>query len=134
MYLLEDLIEILMSDLGKVVIHVTMSLDGFIAGLHTEMNWVFKYGSDKMVNEVINEIGAIVLDKWTFNISLEKNQFPYRCMLKIPQFVITKEAQEPRTIGGLQFTFVIVGVENAVSQAKAATGYKNVALQGASID
>jgi hypothetical protein len=28
--------------MGKVIIHATMSLDGFIAGPHDEMDWVFK--------------------------------------------------------------------------------------------
>jgi hypothetical protein len=30
--------------MGKVIIHATMSLDGFIAGPHDEMDWVFKKG------------------------------------------------------------------------------------------
>lgn len=120
--------------MGKVIIHGTMSLDGFIAGPHDEMDWVFRYGSDKMVEEVIKEIGAVVLGKRTFDISLEKNQLPYNSMVKVPQFVITKKAQEPRTIGGLSFTFVTDGVESAVSQAKLAAGDENVALLGASID
>ncbi len=32
--------------MGKVVLHATMSLDGFIAGSNEEMDWVFK-GKEK---------------------------------------------------------------------------------------
>jgi dihydrofolate reductase len=32
--------------MGKVIVHATMSLDGFIAGPHDEMDWVFKYDDD----------------------------------------------------------------------------------------
>ena len=41
--------------MGKVIIHATMSLDGFIAGPHDEMDWVFKYDDDGMANEVMQE-------------------------------------------------------------------------------
>ncbi len=38
--------------MDKVMIHVTMSLDGFIAGLHDEVDWGFIFGSDKMVDKL----------------------------------------------------------------------------------
>jgi dihydrofolate reductase len=63
--------------MGKVIIHATMSLDGFIAGPHDEMDWVFKYDDDGMANEVMEETGAVVLGRRTFEISLKNNQLPY---------------------------------------------------------
>jgi dihydrofolate reductase len=54
--------------------------------------------------------------------------------VKVPQFVVTKEAQDTKTIGGLAFIFVTEGVVSAVKQAKAAAGDKNVSILGASID
>ncbi len=45
--------------MGKVIIHATMSLDGFIAGPHDEMDWFFKYDSDKMVDEIMKEMRAV---------------------------------------------------------------------------
>ena len=45
--------------MGKVIIHATMSLDGFIAGPHDEMDWVFKYDDDGMANEVMEETEAV---------------------------------------------------------------------------
>lgn len=45
--------------MGKVIIHATMSLDCFIAGPHDEMDWIFKYDSDKMVDEIMKEMRAV---------------------------------------------------------------------------
>jgi len=112
-----------------------MSLDGFIAGLHDEMDWVFKYDfSDTIVDAVMKNIGAVVLGKRTYDISLKINSLPYGGNVKVPQFVVTKEAEDSKTIGGLTFTFVTDGIESAVKQAKKAAGKKNVMLLGASID
>jgi len=120
--------------MGKVIIHATMSLDGFIAGPHDDMEWVFKYSSDSMADEIMRETGAIVLGKRTFDISLKNNQLPYGATVKVPQFVITNEAQEAKSIGGLVFTFVMDGVPHAIEMAKAAAGNKNVSVLGASIE
>jgi dihydrofolate reductase len=63
--------------MGKVVIHATVSLDGFITGPHDELDWVFKYGSDKMADDVVKDTGAVVLGKRTYEISIKNNQLPY---------------------------------------------------------
>lgn len=40
--------------MGKVVWHVTMSLDGFIAGPDDAMEWVFEHrGPNEVADEVI---------------------------------------------------------------------------------
>jgi dihydrofolate reductase len=98
------------------------------------MDWSFKYSSDSMANEVMNETGAVVVGKRTFETSLKNNHLPYGGMVKVPQFVITDEAQDVTTIGGLVFTFVTDGVQPAIEMAKAAAGDKNVSILGASID
>ncbi len=44
---------------AKVLWHVTMSLDGFIAGPEDEMDWMAQYaGPNPVVEEVIRSIGA----------------------------------------------------------------------------
>ncbi len=46
--------------MGKVVIHATMSLDGYIAGPSDDMNWMSEYvGLNKIADEVIGRVGAI---------------------------------------------------------------------------
>ncbi len=120
--------------MGKVIIHVTMSLDGFIAGPHGEIDWSFRYGTDASVEEIMKEIGAVVMGNRGFKEgTMNENTLPYGGMLKVPQFVVTHEPRPPVTIGGLTFTFV-PGLEQAVERAKAAAGEKSVTLLGASID
>jgi len=122
--------------MGKVILHVTMSLDGFMAGPHDEMDWVFAYdgGDLRMAQDVMSSTGAVVLGKHTYDVSVANDHMPYGGMLKIPQFVVTREAHEPTEHQGLPFTFVTEGIEKAVVLAKEAAGDKNVSLLGASID
>jgi dihydrofolate reductase len=120
---------------GKVIVHATMSLDGFIARSNDEIDWAFKDGGpDQVVDEVIKTTGSVVLGKRTFEITVKQNQLPYGGAVKVPQFVVTHEARDAVTIGGLTFTFVTEGIERAVELAKIAAGDKNVSLLGASID
>lgn len=120
---------------GKVFIHVTMSLDGMIARPDDSVDWSFHYGTDSMAGEVMQEIGAVVLGNRGFREgTLTRDRLPYGGMVTVPHFVVTHQAREPVTIGGLLFIFVTGGVERAVQQAKDAAGDKKVALLGASID
>ncbi|MGH3088229.1 MAG: hypothetical protein ACRDSJ_13025 [Rubrobacteraceae bacterium] len=45
--------------MGKVIWHVTMSLDGFIADPDDAMEWVFDYGEPSaLVEEIMNATSA----------------------------------------------------------------------------
>lgn len=120
--------------MSKVFIHVTMSLDGFIARDDGSIDWIFRYGSDAMAAGSIGEIGAVVLGNRGFREgTLKESTLPYGGMVKVPQFVVAHHPRPPLTIGGLTFTFVDK-IERAVQLAKEAAGEKKVALLGASID
>ena len=120
--------------MSKVIIHVTMTLDGFIARPNDEIDWAFKFGSDEMVDEVMKEIGAVVMGNRGFNDEgMTEDRLPYGGELKVLQFVVTHHPRPPVMIGGLKFTFVS-DLKQAVEQAKAAAGEKSVTLLGASID
>ncbi len=82
--------------MGKIIIHATMSMDGFIAGPDDEIDWIFKYKDDEMVDKVMKDIGADILGKRTFEISLKNNSLPYGGMIEVPQFVITNKAQQAK--------------------------------------
>lgn len=101
--------------MGKVIIHATMSVDGFIAGPHDELDWVFRYGSDAIVDEVVKNIGAVVLGRRTYDVSIKNNQLPYGGTAKVPQFVVSEEAHEPVEVDGLRFMFITEGVGSAHS-------------------
>jgi len=120
--------------MGKVMIHATMSLDGFIARPNDEIDWAFGFGTDSMVENIMKQIGAVVLGNRGFRQgTVSENTLPYGGMVKVPQFVVTHEPRPPVTIGGLTFTFVD-SLERAIEQARSAAGEKRVALLGASID
>ncbi len=62
--------------MGKVIVHATMSLDGFIAGSNDEMDWAFKHGGpDPVVDEVIKTTGSVVLGKRTFEVTVKQTSF-----------------------------------------------------------
>ena len=119
--------------MANVFVHVTMSLDGFIAGRDDDIGWSFQYGTDPMIDEVMSEIGAVVLGRRTFDVSLKMNQLPYGARLKVPQYVVTHERRAAQEIGGLSFTF-LDDLPVSISQARQSAGEKAVALLGASID
>jgi dihydrofolate reductase len=119
--------------MGSVFVHVTMSLDGFIAGRDDAMGWVSQYGTDPMIDEVLAEIGAVVLGRRTFDIGLKNNQLPYGGVLQVPQLVVTHEHRDPQAIGALSFVF-LDDLPRAINEGKRLAGEKAVALLGASID
>ena len=120
--------------MGNVFIHVTMSLDGLIARPNDAIDWAFHYGTDHMVQEVMAEIGAVVLGNRGFKEGpMNESQLPYGGMVKVPHFVVTHHARDPITIGGVTITFITGGLEHAINAARAAAGPKKVSLLGASI-
>ena len=121
--------------MGTVFIHVTMSLDGLIARPNDDIDWAFHYGTDSMAGEVMEEIGAVVLEHRGFKEeTMQISRLPYGGMVNVPHFVVTHEAREPVTIGGVTFTFLSGGIERVVETARHAAGDKIVSLLGASID
>jgi len=121
--------------MGNVFIHVTMSLDGVIARPDDSIDWAFHYGTDHMVQEVMEEIGAVVIGNRGFKEeTMNESGLPYGGMVKVPHFVVTHVAREPVTIGGLTFTFLSGGIQQVIEAARQAAGSKKVSLLGASID
>ena len=120
--------------MGNVFIHTTMSLDGLIARPNDAIDWAFHYGTDGLVEEVLEEIGAVVLGNRGFKEgTMNESRLPYGGMLKVPHVVITHVAREPITIGGVTFTFLAGGLAHAIQTAREAAGPKKVSLLGASI-
>ena len=122
---------------GKVLIHVTMSLDGFIAKPNEDdWDWLSKYDSndsDDLGERILKELGAVVLGNKDFrNNKVKAEALPYGGV-QIPQFVVTHNAREPLSIGTATFQFVTGGVSQVIEIAKKAAGIKNVALLGHSI-
>jgi dihydrofolate reductase len=118
--------------MGKVLVHATLSLDGFMAGPNDEMDWMFKYiGPNEIADQVIKATGAVVMGRRTYNIANKGDGFEAAYGgLRVPHFVLTHRVPDT-TPKGFEITFVTESIESALAKAKAAAGDKNVSVLGA---
>jgi RibD C-terminal domain len=115
--------------MAVVVWHVTMSLDGFIAGPDEAMEWVFEYFSEESsetAGEVIETTGAIIMGRHTYEVEDRYRHGIYGGAWTGPFFVLTHEppAVVPDWMTG---TFIDEDIEAAVARAMEAAGGKTSA-------
>ena len=143
----------------KVIIDMTMSLDGYVAGpedgpefplgKHDGMaifDWYFS-GTEEyrtplfkpepgpnldQVKRMYEESGAFIFGRRTYDIT--KGWGGRHPVNGAPVFVLTHTPPPAETVpkGPSNLTFVTDGIESAIRQAKAAAGDKHVKLGGAS--
>jgi dihydrofolate reductase len=122
--------------MAKVFIHATITLDGFMAGVGGNMDWMSDLEAiDKdfeVVDKVVAEIGAIVGGSNKTN-TIEDDGVPYGGSLKVPVYLMTHTAHDPIIKDGVTYTFVVDDIAQAVETAKKAAGDKNVSLLGGKI-
>lgn len=132
---------------GKVVWHVTMSLDGFIAGADDAMDWVFEHHTEPspVAEDAIRTTGAVLAGRRWYDlaISLSGNSRALAAGIRRgtegiyggawtgPVFVLTN--RPPSAPDDPAITFLSDGVENAVATSLAAANGKNVVLFGSTI-
>lgn len=139
--------------MGNVVFHMTMSLDGFVAGPNDGpenglgdggaplFNWyssgdtkvpiedghmVLKVSalSAEMLKEALANSGAGVWGRKTFDIAHAWGGHPPGT----PCFILTHHPPPEWVYEGSPFTFVTDGIESAIRQARQASGEKNVQI------
>lgn len=132
--------------MSKVVLHVTMSLDGFMAGPDISVehpmgrgglrlhDWILNTPASDVdataTQEISASTGAVVLGRRTFDVGVEVWQdtpFP------VPCFVLTHNARGRRAMKSGTFTFVTDGLGSALQQAEAVADGKDITLMGADI-
>lgn len=122
--------------MAKVIIHATVTLDGFMADTQGGVDWMFDFPSTDadgtLVNKVMEEIGAIVGGA-NKTQTIEEGEVPYGGMLKVPIYLMTHSAHEPIEKDGVTYTFVVDDITRAVEAAKKDAGDKSVSLLGGSI-
>src|SRR5688572_15673123 len=122
--------------MGKVFIHATITLDGFMADSHGSVDWMFGFPSagedEAVVEKVMAELGAVVGGAGNV-YTIKEGEEPYGGALKIPVYLMTHGAHEPVEKNGTTYTFVVNDIAKAVAQAKVAAGDKNVALLGGKV-
>jgi dihydrofolate reductase len=128
----------------QVYFNISMSLDGFITGpnvgpdngmgdggerLH---DWMFDRKTDtdaEIQDEVYARSGAVIIGKRMFDVGVEPWGDPPP--FHMPVFILTHEEREPLVMqGGTTYTFVDGGIEEALEQASAAAGDKDVGIWG----
>lgn len=123
--------------MGKVVLGMTMSLDGFIndrngsvAALYPDL---VALRDTEPLSESIRNTGAVVMGRNSFAMAEDPDWFVGNYEYQVPIFVLTHKPPEkhPKETNDLTFTFVTDGIERAVRQAKAAAGDKDVNIIGA---
>ena len=115
--------------------HVTMSLDGFIAGPDDAMDWVFDYfseASNETAREVIDTTGAILMGRHTYEVEDRYRTGIYGGAWTGPYFVLTHEPPSvvPDWMTG---TFINEDIQAALARASEAAGGKNVGILGADL-
>jgi dihydrofolate reductase len=142
--------------MGIVTAHMSMSLDGYVAGPNAGagnplgdggvliQQWMFDLASfremqgltggqtnkdDEELRQRFAPTGAVVMGRRMF----DEGEGPWgdNPPFRMPVFVVTHQLRE-RLVkeGGMTFTFVTDGIESALQQAKAAAGDKNVNIAG----
>jgi dihydrofolate reductase len=125
---------------GKVVLDMTISLDGYIAGPHDEVDWgLFDWQWDSKTNtpkhsatidEFVKTTGAIIAGRRVYEgVHGWGGNHP---IYGVPVFVLTHKAPNPKEVpqGATPFTFVTNGIQSALDQAKTAAGDKDVYVMG----
>src|SRR6266571_2067840 len=123
--------------MGKVLWHVTMSVDGFIAGPGGDMDWIFAHasGPNAAVDEVIQTTGAILAGRNSYAVG-EKDAgkpsgAPYGGAWTGPVFVLTH--RPPAAPHDPTITFLSGDIHSAVATALEAADGKNIVVFGANV-
>ncbi|UTR13229.1 dihydrofolate reductase family protein [Salipaludibacillus sp. LMS25] len=142
--------------MGKVVVDMSMSLDGFIAGVNDSQkeplggggaalqHWLFngqlesRHSSFFKMNPISREVfdksvdatGAILTGRRTYNVV---GGWGGNHPAGVPVVILTHQPPEAAPEGDTPISFVTDGIESAVRKAKARAEGKNVGVAGARI-
>jgi dihydrofolate reductase len=123
--------------MGKVVLGMTMSLDGFINDRGGSVESLYPdlaaLRETEPLKESMQNTGAVVMGRNSFAMAEDPDSIADNYEYQVPIFVLTHQAPKshPKENDKLTFTFVTDGIESAIKQAKAAAGIKDVTVIGA---
>ncbi|HLO16439.1 MAG TPA: dihydrofolate reductase family protein [Anaerolineales bacterium] len=123
--------------MGKVILGMTVSLDGFINDPSGSVEALYPdliaLRETEPLRKSILNTGAVVMGRHSFDMSEDPDWFAGNYEYQVPIFVLTHQPPErhPKEAGRLTFTFVTDGIESAIRQARAAAGDQDVNVIGA---
>lgn len=121
--------------MAKVVLGMTMSLDGFINDAEGSVALLYPdleaLGQTDLMEAWIRTTGAVVMGRHTFDMADDPDFYADGYEFQVPIFVITAQppARKPKENDRLRFTFVD-SYQAAIQQAKQAAGEKDVTVVG----
>lgn len=122
--------------MAKVMIHATVSLDGFMADESGGMDWMSGFpvvpADEALVAGLIEELGAVVGGA-NRSQTIEEGETPYGGIAGVPVFLMTRSPREPIEKDGVTYSFVVDDVAEAVAAARQAAGEKWVSVLGGTI-
>src|SRR5581483_8665795 len=122
--------------MGKVILGMTTSLDGFINDRSGSVGALYpdlaELRNTEPLQEAIQNTGAVVMGRNAFAMAQDPDWYAGNYEFQVPIFVITQQAPQkhPKETDALTFTFVTDGIESAIRQARAAAGDKDVYIIG----
>ena len=112
--------------MGKVILYIATSLDGFIAGKNDDISWLFTYNDvDYGYDSFFSTIGTVIEGKRTYDIEIQsgwENAHP------VPTFVMTHHIPEKKPERE-NVIFTNEGISDVLRKAKRMTD-KNIWLMG----
>lgn len=117
--------------MATVIIHATVTLDGYLAGPHGEVDWMFDVAvapeDETHVAELVGRIGAVVGGADPEQ-TVEDGEEPYGGLPGVPVFLMTHTPHAPIEKGGVTYTFVVDDIARAVELASEAAGDRVVSV------
>lgn len=121
---------------GKVVLGVTVSLDGFaedcrgsVGPLYPDLEMLH---TEELLQESIKDTGAVVMDWKEYAMAEDPDWFAGNYEYQVPIFVLADRPprKRPRETGALKFRFVTDGALSAIRKARKAARGKAVTIIG----
>lgn len=122
--------------MGKIVLGLTMSLDGFAEDINGSVNALYPdYHSlihSEYMMESIRDTGSVVMSKKEFEMAGDTDLYADHYEYQVPIFIFTDivPKKHPKENERISFTFVTEGISEAVRMAKTAAGDKDVNIIG----
>ena len=123
--------------MGKVILGLTMSLDGFINDRSGSVGALYpdldELRDTELMQESIQATGAVVMGRNSYAMAEDPDWFAGNYEYQVPIFVLTHKAPKkmPKQMDDLTFAFVTDGIQSAMRQAKVAADEKEVNVIGA---
>lgn len=115
-----------MTTSGKVCWAFTMSLDGFVAGPHHEMDWMTGFTADPgLIDGYIASTGAVLAGRDGYDSAIGDSR-PWGGAWQGPIFVLTHHPEDARPAPDI--TFLSCPVEEAVGIALDAAGGRDLGV------